>query len=148
MSATAETMNAVRDRANASGRFAEVTSRDGSIRCRAKDAAAEAWYLVDRVGDAWNVALVTPDRWLSESVEGDMLEGRDTAEELVDDELVEVGFPNRCGKIRHFRDDDKQYVFRTEVPLAGIADEADGVTTFLLAFESAFGQLGDMAGGD
>jgi hypothetical protein len=148
MSATTETLSTVRDRATASDRFAEVTSMDGSLRCRAKDAAAEAWYLVDRVDGAWNVALVTPDRWLSESVEGDMLEGRDTAEELVDDELVEVGFPNRCGKIRHFRDDDKQYVFRTAVPLDGISDEADGITTFLLAFEAAFGQLGDMAGGD
>ena len=75
-----------------------------------------------------------------------MLEGRDSAEDLVDDELVEVGFPHRCGKVKHYRDDAKVYVFRTPVPLGGVADEAAGVTTFLLAFEAAFAQLGDMQG--
>lgn len=131
-----------------SGRFAEARIDGPRLRCRARGAAAEAWFTVEREGDAWAVGLETPDRWLSESIEGDMLEGRDSAEELVDDELVEVGFPHRCGKVRHFRDDAKVYVFRTPVPLGGVADPAAGVTTFLMAFEAAFSQLGDMQGSD
>jgi hypothetical protein len=39
-------------------------------------------------------------------------------------------------------------VFRTDVPLDGIGDVPAGIVTFLLAFEAAFGQLGDMGGGD
>jgi hypothetical protein len=146
--AVTDILAAVRDRAAASARFASVALEGERLRCRAKGAEAEAWYVVDRDGGRWSVALLTPDRWLSESVEGDMLEGRDSAEELVDDELVEVGFANRCGKVRHFRDEDKTYVFRTDVPLDGIGDVPAGIVTFLLAFEAAFGQLGDMGGGD
>lgn len=131
-----------------SGRFAEARIDGARLRCRARDAAAEAWFTVEREGDAWAVGLETPDRWLSESIEGDMLEGRDSAEELVDDELVEVGFPHRCGKVRHFRDDAKVYVFRTPVPLGELPDQAAGVATFLMAFEAAFSQLGDMQGSD
>lgn len=148
MTAMTDATATVRDRAHASGRFSSIEHEGARLRCRARDAAAEAWYVVDREGDAWFVALHTADRWLSESIEGDMLEGRDSAEDLVDDELVEVGFPNRCGKVKHYRDDARTYVFRAEVPLAGIADAGEGVATFLLAFEAAFGQLGDMAGGD
>jgi len=148
MTAMTDAIATVRDRAHASERFSAIELEGARLRCRARDAAAAAWYVVDREGDAWFVALHTADRWLSESIEGDMLEGRDSAEDLVDDELVEVGFPNRCGKVKHYRDDAKTYVFRAEVPLAGIADPGAGVATFLLAFEAAFGQLGDMPGGD
>lgn len=136
----------VQQHAQQSGRFSQASIDGARLKCRALESAAEAWYTVEAEGDGWAVGLETPDRWLSESIEGDMLEGRDSAEELVDDELVEVNFPNRCGKVRHFRDDAKVYVFRTAVPLAGVSDPAAGVTTFLLAFEAAFAQLGDMQG--
>jgi hypothetical protein len=143
-----DSLHTLRDHVQSSGRFSEVRLEPNALRCKAKDAAAEAWYVVDREGDGWAVSLLTPDRWLSESIEGDMLEGRDSAEELVDDELVEVGFPHRCQKVKHYRDDAKVYVFRTPVPLDGIADHAAGLKTYLLAFEAAFAQLGDMQGSD
>lgn len=142
-----EILTALRDRLQPTGRFADVTLNGDALRCRAK--GADAWYVVDREGDGLAVALLTADRWLSESIEGDMLEGRDTAEELVDDELVEVGFPARCQPVKHFRDDAKQYVFRSRVPLeAAGADRVAAVATYLLAFEAAFANLGDMQGGD
>ncbi len=72
--------------------------------------------MVDRQGDSWAVSLLTPDRWLSESIEGDMLEGRDTAEDLIDDELVELNFPGKAQQVKHFRDDAKMYVFRSCAP--------------------------------
>ena len=139
-------LQTVQHHALQSGRFSQASIDGARLRCRALEAAAEAWYTVEAEGDGWAVGLETPDRWLSESIEGDMLEGRDSAEELVDDELVQVNFPNRCGKVRHFRDDAKVYVFRTAVPLSGVPDPAAGVLTFLLAFEAAFAQLGDMQG--
>ena len=143
-----EALQTINRTAIESGRFGDVRLEGRRLRCSAAEAAAEAWYTVEPDGDGWAVGLETGDRWLSESIEGDMLEGRDSAEELVDDELVEAGFPNRCDKVKHYRDDAKVYVFRTRVPLAGIADAATGVTTFLLAFEAAFAQLGDMQGSE
>jgi hypothetical protein len=130
--------------ASQSGRFKDANINGDTVRCRAKDASAEAWYVIDKADGHWSIALETADRWLSESIEGDMLEGRDTAEELVDDELVNLDFPNRCPQVKHYRNDDKVYVFRSRVPLEGIADETTGIATYLLAFEAAFSQLGDM----
>jgi hypothetical protein len=50
--------------------------------------------------------------------------------------------------VKHFRDDAKQYVFRSRVPLDGGSDAAALTATYLLAFEAAFANLGDMQGGD
>lgn len=138
---------AVQNLAQKSTRFARVELQGDVLRCDAKDAASPAWYLVDRDGDGWAVSLLTADRWLSESIEGDMLEGRDTAEELIDDELVEVGFEGRAQQVKHFRDDDKRYVFRSRIPgVAASATAADAprAAMYLLAFEAAFASLGDM----
>ena len=85
-----EALATVLQHVQTSGRFGAAKIEGATLRCEAKDAAGGAWYLVDRSGEGWAVSLLTSDRWLSESIEGDMLEGRDTAEELVDDELVEV----------------------------------------------------------
>jgi hypothetical protein len=141
-----EALATVLQHVQSSGRFGASKIEGAALRCEAKDAAGGAWYLVERSGEGWAVSLLTSDRWLSESIEGDMLEGRDTAEELVDDELVEVGFPHRCPKVKHYRDDAKVYVFRSDIPLDGIADTGAGIATYLLAFEAAFSQLGDMQG--
>lgn len=137
-----EFLSTITQKANASGRFAAVEQSSDAIRCRAKGAAAEAWYVLDREGDGWAVSLLTPDRWLSESIEGDMLEGRDTAEELIDDELVELGFPGKAQQVKHYRDDAKMYVFRSRIPVD--ANAAGDAATYLLGFEAAFVNLGDM----
>jgi hypothetical protein len=76
--------------ANARGVFSKIEALPDRLRCHAKDCPEPAWYELAATGDVLTVRFATPDRWLSESIEGDMLEGRDTAEELVDDELVEV----------------------------------------------------------
>lgn len=143
-------LSTVMQKALASGRFERVERAGDALRCWAKGAAAEAWYTLDLEGDGWAVSLLTPDRWLSESIEGDMLEGRDTAEELIDDELVEIGFAGSAQQVKHFRDDAKQYVFRSRIPgvtAAANAPEgadAERAAQYLLAFEAAFANLGDM----
>lgn len=135
-------LSTVKQHAERSGRFSSVELTGEAVRCRAKGAAAEAWYVVDREGSGWAVSLLTPDRWLSESIEGDMLEGRDTAEELIDDELVELGYAGKAQQVKHYRDDARVYVFRSQIPSP--ADAAESAATYLLAFEAAFAELGDM----
>ncbi|MBL9141741.1 MAG: hypothetical protein JNK53_07730 [Phycisphaerae bacterium] len=141
----------VKQHLDPTNRFDSVEANGDSLRCKAKGAAAEAWYTIDREGDAntggWAVSLLTPDRWLSESIEGDMLEGRDTAEELIDDELVELGFAGKAEQVKHYRDDNKVYVFRSRIPgvsAAAAAVHAQHAATYMLAFEAAFANLGDM----
>lgn len=120
--------------------FDGVTVAGEGITCVARGAAAPACYSVSRVGEGVVVRLCTSDRWLSESIETDLMHTGDSIEELVADELVELGGDARVPRIRHFRNDAREYVFEHDV-------EADGSTALrvLLAYEAAFRQLGDMA---
>lgn len=142
---------AIRQSALAAGVFADVTMRPDGVHCTAKDAAAEAVYSIcrDGDGDGWLVRLATPDRWLSESIEADLMHYGDPIEELVEEELVELGHePARDGDmptIKHFRSDDRRYTFENRLPLPADTPSAAAVASrFLLAYEAAFRELGDM----
>lgn len=121
--------------------------------CAAANSAAPAEYRLFVDAGRWWIALVTPDRWLSESVESGMLEGRDKIEELIEEELVELGLEQKVEKVEHFRSPPPQklYTFRYKVPApqsGGAGQTAvDVTTTYLLATEAAFRQLGDMDAG-
>lgn len=136
----------LREEAERSKYFREVEADADVVRCHAQ--GADAWYEVRAKGREWVVRLTMADRWLSESIESDLTHGRDSLEGLVSDELIDLGCTHSVTKVRHFRDDAKQYVFEVDVPAP---DDAFGDSTtlalqFLLAFESAFRHLGDMEG--
>lgn len=141
----------VRDRVVASGVFGEVSLTGGVLRCAAKESAAPAEYrVVEDAGRAW-VALATADRWLSQSIEQDLVHTGDKLHDLMDEELAEQGHRGKCERVEHFRDESKTFVFRTPIPVdrgASAADTAALITRFLLACEAMFRPLGDMAGGD
>ena len=130
-----------------SGCFGDVDLRDAALRCAAKEAAAEAWYTVQHEAGGWCVSLSTADRWLSESIETDLLHFGDPIEELIEEELVELGHdPKRDAPmptVKHLRSEDKLYTFENSVPELG----ATTATKFLLAYEAAFRALGDVGGG-
>jgi hypothetical protein len=145
--------------AKASGAFAEsrIDSRSegSSLLCKAKDASADAWYSIVPQAAGWWVRLATADRWLSESIEADLMHHGDPIEELVEEELVELGHdPKLDGpmpQVKHFRSEDKLYTFESAIPLQRALDSATAANIaarFLLAYEAAFRQLGDMEGGD
>jgi hypothetical protein len=76
------------------------------------------------------------------------LGARDEAlEELVEEELAELGWKGKVPTIRHFRDDAKLYTFENALP-AGVTGDAALVAKFLFAYEAAFRALGDVGGGD
>ena len=136
--------------ARSSGCFGDVEMKEATLRCAAKDAAAEAWYTVQHEGGGWCVSLSTADRWLSESIETDLLHFGDPLEELIEEELVELGGHGPVPAPKHFRADDRSYVFVNRIPLDnGDANHVAGhIGKWLLAYEAAFRNLGDMAGGD
>jgi hypothetical protein len=146
---------AVATAARQAGAFRAVERTDEGLRCDADGPDSEAWYLVAADADdprrVW-IGLYTPDRWLSESIEADLMHLGDDLEELLDEELVDQGEDTGPIPVEHFRDDARRYVFRSAVTVSG-GDPADPdavarVGRVLLAYEACFRQLGDMSGDD
>ena len=139
-------LTSLKSRAEASERFSAVELDNNTLKCRAQDVESEAWYQLSTIDGQSMVMLVTPDRWLSESIEADLMHTGDSLEELVEDELVELGCPPNEGAnmvVQHFRSEELQYTFQTPLP----ADfEEDTILRWLLAYEAAFHELGDMGG--
>ncbi len=133
------------DRARARRVFGDVVLSPQSLQCAADGAAAEAWYRVEHGGNGWSLSLVTPDRWLSESIESDLMHTGDSLEELFEEELVEFGVDAAPPPVKHFRSEDRLYTFAVRLP---DGHDPELVSKFLFAFEATFRRLGDMAGGD
>jgi hypothetical protein len=141
-------LEAVADRARAAAVFESVQVLDGTLLCRARDSAAEAFYRLESVDGRLAVTLVTADRWLSESIEADLVHTGDKIEELIDEELVEQGFEDGPLPVEHYRSDDMLFTFRSRLPDEARADDERTVqraTACLLAYEAAFRELGDMS---
>ncbi|MEY3021209.1 MAG: hypothetical protein RIS86_405 [Planctomycetota bacterium] len=129
------------------GAFANVEVLPGRLRCHAKDAPAPAWYELAESPAGLVVRFATPDRWLSESVETDLMHFGDPIEELIEEELAELGWNGRVPTVRHFRDDERLYTFENTLPDAS-DDGKETARLFLLAYEAAFRALGDVGGSD
>jgi len=125
------------------GVFGEVRLEGSRLRCAARDSAAEAFYALEVVDGGLAVSLATADRWLSESIESDLMHHGDPLEELVSEELAELGVevdPDSL-VVRHYRSEDRLYTFLTPLS-SGVSAEL--ALTYLLAYEAAFRGLGDM----
>jgi len=139
----------VAERARQADVFGAVRLEGDRLVCPARDAAEPAEYRLewDGAGRLW-VSLVTPNRWLSESIETDLLHTGDKIEELIEDELVDLGYDGAPPRVEHFRSDDMLFTFRSALPIGSdAADSARSAATALLAYEACFRQLGDMSGG-
>ncbi|MEQ8771191.1 MAG: hypothetical protein RIB60_11865 [Phycisphaerales bacterium] len=127
-------------RAEQAGVFGDISVRGGRLSCAAKASAEPAFYRISPEGDAVWVELVTEDRWLSGSIEGDLVHTGDKLEELLDEELADVGYSGPTPSYEHFRSEDMLFTFRSKAPAA----DADTLLKFLLAYEQCFRNLGDM----
>jgi hypothetical protein len=133
---------------------------DGDLRlvCTASASAAPAAYRVElgEDGRVW-VSLVTADRWLSQSIEADLVHTGDKLEDLREEELTDlaIAIPAAAGGVsrpvfEHFRSQDRLFTFRSPVPLKGIdaPAAADVAALWLLGYEATFRRLGDMEAGE
>lgn len=143
-----DVMAEVGERARRAGVFESVALAGSCLVCRAKGVSAR--YEVEADSQGVNISLRTPDRWLSESIETDLMHTGDALEELIEDELVELGVAGVGGegarefRVEHFRSETKEFTFRSRLP-DGAASDAGRVTGWLLAYEACFRRLGDMS---
>lgn len=136
------------DVARTDGRFKSVEVEDGMLCCAASASAEPAEYRIQLdQGQAW-VSLVMKDRWQSESIESDLLHSGDKVEELIEEELVDLGYEGKPLTVQHFRSEDLLFTFRSPLPIDPATeptdDTIDTVKTCLYAYEACFAQLGDM----
>lgn len=127
--------------------FDGVKILDQGLDCRARASAAPAAYRVEEDEDGLWVSLVMTDRWLSESIEANLLHSGDKLEELLDEELAELGYDGPSLTYEHFRSDDMLFTFRSRIP-KGSGQIGSTAATFLLAYEACFRNLGDMSKAD
>lgn len=142
-------LDSVAQAAERAGVFGNVARSGDRLECAAAASAEPASYRVDAAADGVWVSLVMEDRWQSESIESDLMHTGDKVEELLDEELAELGYDSKASPAptyQHFRSEDMLFTFRSLVPLEDLDAEgaAQRVTQWLLAYEACFRQLGDM----
>lgn len=134
-------------KARAAGVFGEVTVKDGLLEAQALSSAEPAAYRISVDGGRLWVSLVTANRWLSQSIEQDLVHTGDKLDDLLHEELVDLGYTGKPVPFEHFRSEDKLFTFRSVVPVSldvpGQAG-ADTAALFLLGYEACFRALGDM----
>lgn len=144
-------LDRVAEGARAAGVFGQVEVKGSRLNCTAPASAAPAAYRVEPDGGRLWVSFVTPDRWLSGSIELDLIHTGDKLDELLEEELVDQEYPGEPFPFEHFRSEDKLFTFRSPLPVdAGQADPARHGTLVLkalLAYEACFRNLGDVNAG-
>jgi hypothetical protein len=156
MMATKANIRSLYERAAAqverAGVFAGVAVRADRLACQARGSAAPAEFRLELDGGRLWVVLVTPDRWLSESIEADLMHTGDDLEELIEEEIADQGLAIGRLPFEHFRSEDKLFTFRSPLPIDPPAFETDAAADIaarsLLAYEACFRNLGDMSAGE
>lgn len=136
-------------RAERTGAFAEVRIEDGAVCCR-DPIQPEASFRIEPEGERLFVTWVSPNRYLSQSIEAELMWTGDDLDDLIDEEIADRDTRREpLGRVEHFRNDQKLFTFRSVVPLEGDAEaDAEALCRCLLAYQAAFRDLGDMKGGD
>ncbi len=128
--------------------FGAIEITENRLQLQAWGAADPAFYRVYLDPDPI-VELATKDRWLSGSIESQLVATGDKLGELIEDELFEVGYEGEnLGDsgvaFEHYRSEDMEFVFRSKViPMEG-QNLPEACLQWLLAYEQCFRQLGDM----
>ncbi len=101
-------------------RFESVEVKNGEVVCAARGADSPAFYKICIEAGRLCISLVMADRYLSQSIEQDLVHNGDKLGDLLADELIDadVRLPAGCPPLTvdHFRDPQKLFTFRTILP--------------------------------
>ena len=143
---TAQALDIIVQGAKNANVFGLIELSGDTLTLSAWGAAEPACYRVYLDSDTPIIELATKDRWLSESIEAELVESGDKLDELIEDELVDLGYDEDTGviKFEHYRSDDMEFVFRSKVIPMNNQEQSQACLQWLLAYEQCFRQLGDM----
>lgn len=131
-------------------RFDRCEIADGMLIAHAVDAPEGALYRVEPSEQGLFVAWVSADRYLSQSIEQDLVYAGDDLDDMIDEELADTGYEGaRLGPMQHYRNDEKLFIFRSLTPIdprsCDPAQAGRDLACFVLAYDAALSQLGDMS---
>lgn len=130
--------------ADASHVFAHVERRGGLIECVSRS-QPEASFRIEISEGSVFVCWACGDRYISQSIEADLMWTGDDLDDLIGEELVEQGYlGGPLGAVEHFRDEQKKFIFRSRISSDPRAVDARALVQCLLAYNDAFAPLGDM----
>lgn len=135
--------------AEQSGAFSEVRAAGGVVTCR-DPLQPDAAFRIEAEGDRVYVTWTSPNRYLSQSIEAELMWTGDDLDDLIDEEVADQGRTGRpLGRVEHFRNEEKLFTFRSVIPTEGdFSRDAQALCKCLLAYQAAFRDLGDMKAGD
>ncbi|MBX3357800.1 MAG: hypothetical protein KF745_05165 [Phycisphaeraceae bacterium] len=141
-------VRAVAERARDAGVFGGVEAAPDRLTCHAAGSAAPAEYRLDAAENSLWVSLVTADRWLSQSIEADLVHTGDDLADLLKEELDDLDYSGPAPAFQHYRSEDKLFTFRSRLPVEGSGPvsprDIETAATLLLGYEACFRRLGDM----
>lgn len=127
------------------GVFGEISIDGRGVVCCAKNSAEPAFYRVSVIDDGIWISLETEDRWLSGSIEGDLVNTGDKLDELIEEEVIDLGHLDAMVSFDHFRSPEMMYVFRSKLSTPiGDPDAAKHALIWLMGYEIVMRELGDM----
>lgn len=143
--------------------FDGVEAQADRVLCFADGPESPAWYMIrfdhfvgggayddgeeqkPSVTLSWN----SKDRYLSQSIESDLVYTGDDLDDMLDEELVDLGWSRgRLDPFKHYRDEEETFVFVFRIPIEQSKlrmQDADDLLKCLQAADLVFSELGDMA---
>lgn len=145
-----EALSKARRELDSTGRFDAVAIEGDMLVAHASDAPDGAYYRIEPGADGVYVTWVSADRYLSQSIEQDLVFSGDDLDDMIDEELADTGYEGpRLAPMQHYRNDEKLFIFRSRTPIDAQPADPDAagasLARFLLAYEAAIRQLGDMS---
>lgn len=130
-------------------RFDRATRHGARVEAHATATPDEALFCVEIDDEGVWLAWASEDRYLSQSIEAELVFTGDDLDDMIDEEIVDAGWD--LGKLApnaHFRDDERRFVFRCKAPVdAETLDpktHAPAFASALAGMVEAFAELGDM----
>ncbi len=135
----------VRVLAEASDDFDEARLENQSLLVHAADAPSEVFYRIEMDSGTMFVSWISADRYVSQSIEAELMWTGDDLDDLIDEELIDTGWTHgRLGEMEHFRNDQQLFTFRSAIHTELDSLDPQSLYGCLLAYHLAFSELGDM----
>ena len=120
------------------------------VTCHAHGTVDEAQFCIEVDDDGVWLTWASLDRYLSQSIEAELMFTGDDLDDMVDEEIVDAGW--ELGKLApnaHHRDEDMRFVFRWKTAITpdtvDAGAHAEPFAKALAGMVEAFAELGDMA---